>query len=114
MLLKNDGFTVIEVFVAASIFFSTILIFIPIINNLESEKIVLSDRRVITYTLQEAFQYYLWETGYQLPKENTETINGNSVRFLFQEVDEYIKGCVYWENAKQRSEEFCLYGLTST
>lgn len=114
MLVKSNGFTMIEVFIAASIFFSTVLIFIPIINNIEGEKIVLRDRRVITNALQEKFQYYIWESEYQLPEETTETINGKVIRFIFEEANEYIKGCVYWENAKQRSEEFCLYGLTNT
>lgn len=112
MLQKNDGFTVIEVFIAASIFFSTVLIFVPILNNIENEKIILSDRRMIINTLQENFQYYLWETGYELPEESLEIINGISTQFQFQKVDEYIKGCVNWKNAKQRNEEFCLYGLT--
>ncbi|MHA6250980.1 hypothetical protein [Oceanobacillus sp. CAU 1775] len=108
---EKNGFTLIEVFIASSLFLSTVLIFIPIINNMQHEKQILHDRKTISLYLQEELQYFIWESGYNLPESKTASINGKSAQFLFIQENEFIKGCVNWQNAKQKAEEFCIYAL---
>lgn len=111
---KKNAFSVIEVFISSSLFLSTVLIFIPIVSNLQIEKQVLSDRRMISILLQEELQQYIWEEEPLLPTEETIKINEKMLQFKFSKENDLIKGCVYWQNAKEMDETLCFHGLPSS
>lgn len=103
----------IEVIVAASIFFSAIVIFIPITSQMQLEKNVLSERRDIAFHLQAELQQYIWTDNHSLPTTFTSHQDGKQFEFQFIEENKFIKGCVQWENAKEIEESFCLHALPS-
>ncbi|MGJ9456959.1 type II secretion system protein [Oceanobacillus sp. CF4.6] len=111
---KNSGFTLIEVLIAASILFTTVSTFMPLILIVDAEQKVLSDRRNLASILHDELQHVIWDTPGELPLKFTETLNSIQVRFEFNMEQEFIKGCVAWNNAKQREERLCLYGLQAS
>ena len=101
----------IEVMIAASILFSTITIFIPITSQIQIEKKVLRERRAIAYQLQEELQQYIWTDNNVLPSTFTFKQDAKLFHFQFIEDNNFVRGCVQWENAKEIDESFCLYAL---
>ncbi|WP_176330238.1 type II secretion system protein [Oceanobacillus rekensis] len=112
---KDNGFTLIEVLVAASILFMTVSTFLPIILILDAEQKVLSDRRHLTHMLHDELQYFIWNPSTEkLPSQFTETVHTIPAKFEFSIEKQLIKGCVEWNNAKNRKEEICLYGIQTS
>lgn len=83
---------------------------LPITSLLEKERIVLSERRMLSSKLHDELQPLLWN-DLQLPLNYSEVIHSIDVTLNFAHEGQYIKGCVNWENARQKSETICLYGL---
>ncbi|WP_165769131.1 type II secretion system protein [Virgibacillus profundi] len=110
-MLKNNGFTLIEVLVATSILMVAVSVIVPIIVLLNEEQQILSDRRVLAYRLHDELQPYIWEENLSSPSLFHETIQNKNATFHFTKENDYIKGCVTWENVKKKDESFCLYGL---
>ncbi len=112
VLKKHNGFTLIEVTIAVSILFSTIVILLPLISLLQTERQVLSDRRMIAYKLHDELQPYLWGVNSDLPSHFEKKIESKTVQFSMVTITEssLLKGCAKWNNAKQTKEVFCLFG----
>lgn len=110
MLSNNRGFTLLEVLVASIIVFTLIVTIVPISSLLEQERAVLSERRTFSARLHDDLQPFLWNER-QVPISYTDIINLIEVTFHFTHEGEYIKGCVNWENARNKKETICLYGL---
>lgn len=110
-MLKNKGFTLIEVLIALSVLLSAVAVIIPTITLLHHEKHVLSDRRAIAFHLHDEMQPFLWEDPNSSPSIFTEEIQKKQVTFQFKPENEYIKGCASWKNVKNIKETFCFYGL---
>lgn len=111
MLRKKNGYSLIEVIVASSIFLSAVAIFIPIVSKLQIEQHILSERSTVAHQLHEDLQQYIWVDRNTVPAEYQKDINSNTINFDFEEENDYIKGCAAWHNAKQTKESICLYGL---
>jgi len=109
--VKSNGFTIIEVIVASTILMTVITTMVPIISILEKEQNILSERRVITHQLHDELQPYLWGDNLSSNTEFTKVINKQTVTFHFLKENDYLKGCVRWENGRKRNETVCLYGL---
>lgn len=111
MLINSKGFTLAEVLIASSILFTMIVIIVPIGSLLAGERHLLSERFEYTAQLHEELQLFLREEDKQLPESYTQTLDGNSISFLFtKEPNNFIKGCVTWTNVRNTVEETCLYG----
>ena len=108
---KKNGYSLIEVIVASSIFLSAIAIFIPIVSKIQIEQHILTERRTVTHQLHEDLQHYIWVNARAVPAEYRKDINSTTIDFDFQKENDYIKGCAAWQNAKQTKESICLYGL---
>ncbi|WP_405101202.1 hypothetical protein [Oceanobacillus sp. FSL H7-0719] len=106
---EKNGYSIIEVIIAASLFLSTVAIFVPILNQLQIEKNILRDKRIAIYQLHEELQQYIWTDTPILPAAYSDNISGTPLQFKFIEINQLIKGCVEWKNAKQISETHCLY-----
>lgn len=105
-----NGFTLIEVLVAMSIIFVLVATIIPIDIVLKQGRKTLQDKREITLHLHDTLLHYI-STSELINVSTTETINGTFVTIHFTEENEYIKGCATWENARDKHEQICLYGL---
>lgn len=107
MSLNNKGFMMIEVIISSSIIFLFIIIFIPAISMIETERKVLTERRWISSTLHDELQHYL-------AGEDVKSIvhhNYTHISLTFKPNQQYIQGCASWKNVKNKDETFCLYGF---
>lgn len=109
MLIRKNGYSMIEVIIASSLFLSTLAIFVPILSQLQIEKNILNERRIAAFQLYEELQQYIWKEESLLPAAYSTDIAGSALKFQFTEIDQLIKGCVEWQNAKQNNESLCLY-----
>ncbi|MEC2158425.1 prepilin-type N-terminal cleavage/methylation domain-containing protein [Virgibacillus halodenitrificans] len=107
---KNNGFTLVEVIISASILMTVVTTIFPLLHIITTEKIILSDRRTIVDRLHDEMQPFLLVSK-KTPYESVKNINQKLVTFTFVLERNYIKGCVVWENAKKKKESHCLYGL---
>ncbi|MCM3738742.1 hypothetical protein M3210_00545 [Oceanobacillus luteolus] len=107
----KNGYSMIEVLVASTIFFQVILIFIPIHSQLQMATDTLSDKRWASIILHEEIQHFIWEDAPLLPATFETELKNRVFSLHFYEEEGYVKGCVYWINAKKTTESFCLYGL---
>ncbi len=82
---------------------------LPIHSLVQMEQKVLQDKRKILFILHDNLQDYIVDDLDQL-KEN-KVVNNRSVLFIFAQEDKLMKGCAIWENAKQKEETVCLYGI---
>jgi len=111
-LKSNKGFTLIEVLIASSIIIMMVTTFVPITSLLLHEREVLSDRRIITSRLHDELQPVLWKEHKAAPPSiYTKSIRSTRAKFHFSYEQEFIKGCVEWQNVKKKKEKLCLYGL---
>jgi len=113
-LKKNNGFTLIEVIIAAALLMTAAATIVPIISLVQSERQVLSDRRAFSLKVHDELQQFLWLEDVTLPAHFSQTIHQKKIQFSFRKESGYVKGCAEWQNAKKRSESFCLYGLPKT
>lgn len=86
----------------------------PIISKLQLEQHILSERRSIAIQLHENLQQYIWSDDYEMPAETNQKFSDRDVHFLFVKENQFIKGCANWENAKERNETICFYGLPAS
>src|SRR5699024_8782188 len=110
-LKKNDGFTLIEVIIAATLLMTVITTVVPIISLVHSERQVLSDRRAISLKVHDNLQPFLWLKNQILTANYSEINHEKEVQITCKKENNYVKGCAEWQNAKRRSETFCLHGL---
>lgn len=110
MLLKNNGFTLVEVIVASSILMVVITTIMPIISLITEHQRLLSDRRTFSYQLHDELQPYVHQQDTSLPSNYSKTIHNKKVAFQFRKENELIKGCAEWKNVKNNNEIICLYG----
>lgn len=110
MLLKNKGFTLIEVLVAFSLIMLLITTFIPISTLLQQHTVILSDRRLISSKLHDELIVILADQEKNYPQSFVKHVSGRHVTFVFSAEKELIKGCGEWENVKNIKEKICLYG----
>lgn len=111
MSKKKNGFTMIEVLVASTIFLQIITIFLPIYSKIETNKVVLTERRNAAFTLSEEMQTITQKEPPLINISYDKIRNETVFHFIFNEENNLIKGCVTWTNAKRSEERFCLYGL---
>lgn len=109
ILPRINGFTLIEVLIAASIIFLLISTILPISFLIEQERTVLSERRVLTAKLHDELQPFLW-SNLEIPSSYSKRFDLIDVTLNFTYEEQYIKGCADWENARKKSERICLYG----
>lgn len=108
---NSNGFSLIEVLVAFSIIFTITTTIIPLISLLNQEEEVLSQRMHHTNRLHDELQTYLWgETKRLPPARYSKTDDSGTASYQFSTENHLVKGCVEWENAKEKKEKFCLYG----
>lgn len=110
-LKNNNGFTLIETIVAASLLFTTILIIIPISSLITNERVVLEDRYNYTSLLHLELQAFINNKHKALPSEFEQHINNKIITFkINKDNNNLIKGCITWKNARNEQERMCLYG----
>ncbi len=100
-----------EVLIASSIIFTAVSTLLPIALILEAEQKVLSDRRTVAYMLHDELQNFIWDPTKQVPSHFNRTVNNIETSLEFKQEQELIKGCVTWDNARNRHEKLCFYGL---
>ncbi|BAC13868.1 hypothetical protein ACFQ4N_07885 [Oceanobacillus iheyensis] len=107
---RSNGFSFFEIIMAALLFFSMIILFLPLFSLLMKEQVVLQERRTIAYTLHDKLQSSLWSnrpleiSTFNL--ENTQT----EVTITFETNESTLIGCAQWKNINYRDEEYCLHG----
>lgn len=111
MLNYNNGFTFVEVLISSSIILLLVAIFIPLTTLLKQEKTVLSHRRMASVQLHDELQKFIWTDSF-VESSYSKTFQSKPLYFDFIAEEEFIKGCVTWENARNREETFCLYGIS--
>jgi len=112
ILSKSNGFTLVEVLVAASIILMMVTTLLPISLLLYQERLVLSDQRTIHSQLHDELQPFLWTEQLGLPVTYYKNVHSIQLQFIFEREGDFIKGCVQWENARKANDEFCLYGAS--
>ncbi len=83
---------------------------IPIASLLNTELEILSQRRLLANHLHDELQLYLWNNKATIPSTYSEMIDKKKVLFHFTNENNLIKGCAEWQNVKQSTEKYCLYG----
>lgn len=111
MLKKKNGFSLIEVLFASSLFFQAFLIFIPIQTNIQASTEVLNEKRWAAIRLHNELQQLMIEDSLTLPYSIQLQENHTNYDFEFTKKETWVKGCVEWNNAKKSNEIICLYGL---
>jgi type II secretory pathway pseudopilin PulG len=113
VILRNDkGFTISEVLVSFTILLIICTAVLPLTTFVAKERKALSQKRVITYKLQDELQAILQDN--LVPTITwEENIMSLDVMFQFKETNEqYIQGCATWNNSMSRKEEVCLHGIS--
>ncbi|GGN63895.1 type II secretion system protein [Oceanobacillus indicireducens] len=108
---KKNGYSMIEVLIASSIFFQALILFIPIYADIQLAYDTLRDKRWAANQLQTELQQYIWGKPPPLPAVLETTRNDTLFHFEFNKEDIYMKGCVSWQNAKESEETICLFAL---
>lgn len=83
---------------------------IPATNLLLNERASLQQKNHMVNELHDELHFYLRGAQHNLPYRFFKTVDGSKAEFLMTSEDELLKGCVTWSNAKNKTEEFCLYG----
>ncbi|SFA71187.1 hypothetical protein SAMN04488072_101174 [Lentibacillus halodurans] len=107
---NSKGFSLIESLVAASLLMMIITTLIPATNLLLNERESLKQKRIMTNELHSELQPFIWEEENNLPQRWFKMVNGSEAEFRFTSEDNLLKGCVIWNNAKNKTDQFCLYG----
>lgn len=110
ILLKSNGFTLIEVLIATSLLMFVITTFVPMFSLLNNERVILHDRSTIASQLHDELQYFLWKDPLVIPAHFIKTKQHKKVSFDFTKKNDLIKGCANWKNVKRSQEQICLYG----
>lgn len=95
---------------ATLLFFTIIILLLPLFSLLIKEQLVLQERRTIAYILHDKLQSNLWN---DLQNEKSTFLLENSqteVTFDFETEQRILKGCAQWVNINHRQEEYCLHG----
>ena len=103
----------IETLVTATLILTATITLVPLISQLNSEQKALSEKRDLANELHDRLQPFLWNETTDLPQTDYDEKGKTEAKFSFESYSDYIKGCVYWKNALQREEEFCLFGIPS-
>src|SRR5690625_2586591 len=114
ILKKSNGFIWIETLVSLSIVMLLATTIIPIYTTLQQEKRILHDRSLISLYLYDELQREILEEHHDEIRMEQVNISDRIVTIQFTLENEYIKGCVSWENVKERTENLCLYGIPKT
>lgn len=110
-LKKYNGFIWIETLVSLNIVLVVMTLIVPIYTSIEKEKQVLHEQSLISLGLFNEFQTVLHERQIDKSTMYQEKINDRQVTYQFTSEGVFLKGCVNWENAKQKQEKRCLYGI---
>ncbi|WP_375050740.1 hypothetical protein [Virgibacillus sp. JSM 102003] len=86
---------------------------IPITNLLLYEREVLHHKRLFSNKLHDELQPYLWDGQNRLPINYSKEVNATTLNFNFSAENELLKGCVTWENVKNKTNQICLYGYSA-
>lgn len=107
MLLKYNGFTLIEVLIAVSILFLVIQIVLPLSVLLKQERQVMSDRRLVGSLLQDEIQLFLENNDKVLPLKYQKDRQQKTIEFNFLPYHDLVEACVIWINIKSQEEKIC-------
>jgi len=107
MLGNEKGITFIESLAAATVIFTVIMTMIPLYNWISMERHDLQNKRIYAHQLYNQLITIIneQERESKLPYER----KVEAARFSFSMSDNLTKGCVQWENSKNKQEEICLY-----
>ncbi len=83
---------------------------IPITNTLMHEREILHQKRLFANKLHDELQPYLWDSQSNIPIKYSKEINATTLHYKFSTENELLKGCVTWENVKNKTNQICLYG----
>lgn len=97
--------------VATSILLAFIGLFVPAVSLLQTEKQILSDRRMVAFELHDQLQPFIWQTTNLKRNRYQIKVDTLPVEITISTEKEYLKGCAYWKNAKKQQEKICLYSL---
>ncbi|MBP1969743.1 prepilin-type N-terminal cleavage/methylation domain-containing protein [Virgibacillus natechei] len=109
-MLKNNGFTLVEVLVASSILMVVITTLVPIISLINEHQALLSERRTFSYLLHDELQPFVHQHETTIPTSYSKQVHHKTLAFQFSKENELVKGCVQWQNVKNTNEVICLYG----
>lgn len=111
-MLNDKGFTISEVLVSLTVLLIISTAVLPLTTFVAQERKTLSQKRVITYKLQDELQVIL-QDDFVSTINWEENLQSADVTFQFKETNEqYIQGCATWNNLMSRQEEVCLYGIS--
>lgn len=111
--LLNDkkGFVLIEALVTITIILTTVSIIIPSSIIVKKERQVLIDQQRIVTKLHDLIQPYIWDSKLLDKDSFSIKVKDRLVTIDISSEQKLIKGCAQWENVKQKTETFCLYGF---
>lgn len=112
-LLNNKGFSLIESLVAVTLLMVMISTLIPITNTLIHEREVLHQKRLIGNQLHDELQPHLWDGQNRIPIKYSKKFNATTLNYKFSTENKLLKGCVTWENVKNKTNQICLYGYSA-
>ncbi len=111
-MMKNPnqkGFYIMETLISIALFFAICLTLLPIQFQLLVEKKASNEEEAVIYFLSEEMHQTLLNG---IPKEPLidHKVIGRPITLQFTSINSLIKGCVTWENAKNKVQTKCLYG----
>lgn len=111
MLKNNKAFTLLETSIALGLLCIIIATSLPITIFIQTERNILTEKRLITYRLHDDLIYLISDGVLDTHKE---IIVKNKVVSITQTKENaLIKSCATWHNIKQVKEVICLYGWYS-
>src|SRR5690625_962534 len=105
--LKSNGFTLIEVLIAASILFIVTSIVMPASLLLHQERLIMRDQRMISAMLHDEIQMFIDTDEPNKQFKYEKQAHNKTLQFEFRIKDNFINACVMWTNVKEDEETLC-------
>lgn len=108
MLRNCNGFSILEVIGALSIFLVVTIVMLPIMIKTYEERSILDYKREALVLLHNETQSYLYDIGYEAVTKEIET--GRRTYFLTLDGEAaLVKLCVHWEVPWNKKGKVCNY-----
>lgn len=105
--MKSNGFTLIEVLIAASILFIVTSIVMPASLLLHQERLIMRDQRMISAMLHDEIQMFIDTDEPNKQFKYEKQAHNKTLQFEFRIKDNFINACVMWTNVKEDEETLC-------
>ncbi len=108
MFHTSKGFTLVETLVAVSILFISLAIVVPSFVLIQKERNELYTELTIIDSLRSELMH-LDHQNTTFPAKFSGTMNEKELVYHLSTTNQFVKGCVTWENNHFNEKNFCLY-----